>query len=177
MVKRPGSAVFENLATFGVRDGRTVDDMVSDLNHDIHCRAFQAIAVAAAYPGGFIKITQKQSGSTGNNYIYKTGSPDSSEEQIQFPCFGVGEVQQGSLAPGRDAATNYNLTVNGTDVLLDTPPEHITLVDHTVLKHNRVYDLARNVTTTGGEDWAVQQGATAEIYIDCTTTAYNVIWP
>lgn len=96
--------------------------MVSDLNHDIHCQAFQDIAVASVYPGGFIKITQKQAGSAGNNYIYKTGSPDFSEEDIQFPCFGVGEVKQGSLVPGRDAATNYTATVNGENILLDKPP-------------------------------------------------------
>lgn len=176
LVKRPGSDVFENLATFDIIGGRTVDGMVSDLNHDIHCRAFQDIAVASVYPGGFIKITQKQVGSAGNNYIYKTGSPDFSEEEIQFPCFGVGEVKQGSLVPGRDAATDYTATVNGENILLDKPPVIEQLESAAaILKHNHVYEINESVTEE--QLWTVQQGATAEIYIDCTITAYNVNWP
>lgn len=173
----PGSA-YTLITQLGpdIENRRTIQDLVDALNDS---SIFNVNAEASVYSDNFIKITHKVAGESGNSFVYKAETQYWSGEpqNIQFPCFGVGEVQQGSLIPGRDAATNYNLTVNGTDVLLDTPPEHITLVDHTVLKHNKVYDLARNVTTTGGEDWTVQPGATAEIYIDCTTTAYNVNWP
>lgn len=55
------------------------------------------------------------------------------------------------------------------------PPHHNELRPDTELQHNAVYDLSRSVTTA--ENWTVEDGATAEIYIDCTTTAYNVNWP
>lgn len=281
----PGSQ-YTLIAQLGpdIENKRTIQDLVDELNSK---SVFNVNADASVYSDYFIKITHKVAGQVGNSFVYKADTQYWSGEPvpIQFPCFGMGEVQQGSLVPGRDAQTNYELTVNGDKVVLDKAPTAETLWhnakvsvlldrlpvsdpelivtdlndsmlftawwrNHTltadnidefiqfvndgdgisfkgeahasiqdghliveligqysgaygnnvkllandtstpytnsavfsggiggtsVLKHNHVYTIDGDVTYQ--QDWTVQPGATAEIYVDCTATAYNVNWP